>query len=151
MSWASLRCHSLRIKRRTQEAKEATYEIKRQLLIKSIVYLLFTLKLETMNDFGFFLSEIPEVNGVIWREGQEGAFVDQELQLHDGGVLVADRRVHSRPPQSGPPLRSQRQIEHGRCENIFKPSFKTFLVKNMFCCSGKLQQFWVANFLPCDR
>lgn len=61
----------------------------------------FSLELETVDDFGSLLAEVPEVEAVIGGGGDQGALVCQEHDLHDCRVrLVPYVRVHARPAQS---------------------------------------------------
>lgn len=61
----------------------------------------FSLELETVDDFGSFLAEVPEVEAVIGGGCDQGALVGQEHDLHDCRIrLVPHVRVHARPAQS---------------------------------------------------
>lgn len=61
----------------------------------------FSLELETVDDFGSLLAEVPEVEAVIGGGGDQGALVGEEHDLHDCRIrLVPHVRVHARPAQS---------------------------------------------------
>ena len=49
-----------------------------------------------MHHLGPLLPEVPEVDGVVGRGGEQRALVDQELELDHGGLsLVPHRGVHA--------------------------------------------------------